>query len=145
MTTALEDTMNTLALKPTTTLRMHLQDAIAKGVAAGNAQLEALRAQGPKWGIKNEMTGRLEGTMLDVCGFASCKLPSQPGISMRAKDVKELVASGYLYHGTYGGSSFSVRYPHIGQEISVNEACCAAMADHLKSVGYEAYMTSRVD
>lgn len=129
-------------------LKNILSLAVQAGNEAGMARLATLRGQGPAYSIhpadlSGRITGPSQGTMLDLCGFAYCSIPSRV-LSTRSKAVKQLVAEGLVRTNTYE-RCLTVRLPYIDQAISVNEAQADAAARVLTANGITAYMSSRLD
>jgi hypothetical protein len=121
-----------------------LREATRQGKSAAAAKKEELKNAGPRWKVTDGQ-GHEYGTMLDVCGFASCHIPSQKGFNGRMKLIKKLVEERYLFKHDYGRTSFVLRLSIPDQEMSVNEAGARAASEVIKAAGFDSYMDSRID
>ena len=115
------------------------------GKEAGSAQLAKLQGKGAAWVVKSG--NEVVGTMLDVCGFAWCKISAQSGFYRKAKKVAQDRHLRFSCGKAYPkGGRFSVYDMNMRQEMSVNEAAASAVAEVLKSHGVPGvYMASRID
>ena len=144
MTTVYTERESTNKGKKMTNIKEIIQKAQVAGAQAAAAKRLELQAAGPRYGVVNAATGRSEGTLNDLCGFAYLYVPAQKGFSRKVKVVKELIAERQLGFDSYRNATV-IRLPFISQEISVNEAGAYAAQEILKQAGLNAYVESRLD
>ncbi len=120
-----------------------LKQVKAQAKKAEQVKLNELLTQGPRYNVLNQDKS-LAGQMLDLCGFATCYIPTQKGFSRRSKWVKELIQSGELSFDDYR-KSFYVYLPSMRQEISIKESMAYAASKVLESAGLKTFVESRLD
>lgn len=126
-----------------------VRDAQGAARIAAEKKYAELVAAGPKYEVYNadiagEKKGPAVGTMLDVCGFATCYIPVSQ-MSRRLPEVKLLITQKILGYDDYRKAC----YIYTGgnrQEMSVNEAAAHAACEVMRNNGYgKAYVESRID
>ncbi len=127
-----------LTSKVSKSIREAIFEAAFQGAtAAANAAGDEWVAKNtrPVWGVRDELSGRLVGTMLDVCGFAWL--------------IAKKNTSFWKWGAKKYGWSYEVKVPHkyhMRQEMGLLEACEHAACEFLRNAGIEGlYVQSRID
>lgn len=106
------------------------------GQVAADKKLKELQAQGDKWKVIDESTGREVGRMLDVCGGAWVRIDAKQQFYRVAKKLSETRELRFhCDHHYHGGGMFSVYDITNRQEMSVNEAVAEAIKATLEKYG----------
>ena len=115
------------------------------GSQAAQETLARLQQHGPSYIVK-DASGTPVDTMLDVCGFAWLEIPARGRFYTLAKQLS-LVDSNRVHcvRAYRGGGHLSIYDCSNRQELSVNKAANAAMANVLMSHGVVAIVKSRID
>ena len=117
----------------------------AAAINAGQSKLSELQQDGPKWAVCNE-DGTVAGQLLDVCGYAWNEISARGKFFQTAKKLSKDRGLRFNCSNAYGGGGhFAVYDTGRRQEMSVNSACCKAIAEVLSGYGLEASTHSRID
>lgn len=109
---------------------------------AAKIKYNELKGQGPKYNVTHN--GTSVGTMLDLCGFSYCYIPTQKGFNRRNKKIKELLSQNKIRWDDYR-KAFVLRLRHVDQAVSVNEASANAAWAVINQCGLKCYTETRLD
>jgi hypothetical protein len=123
-----------------------VQECREAGRVAAQARLTRLVESGPKWAVRDDLTGKIVGKLLDVCGFAHIKISARGKFFQLAKKLSQVPNNRFFCRNSYnGGGILSIFDVTTRQELSVNQAACQAMANVLKQYGIDSTVESRMD
>lgn len=123
------------------------------GKKAAQEQFSKLQKAGSKWAVKDSATNKLVGGMLDVCGFASMRVPGRSKIVKAFKKLGEKTQyeKEYIYDrmriskSYYSGYNLNINLNIGRQEMSVNEEAVFAASEFLNNAGLKCDWESRID
>lgn len=115
-----------------------LREATESANEAGDKWMAAALARGPAYMVKNDLTGEIVGTMLDVCGIVWIELTDRR--TAFAKWLKKLDERDAMY-------SLRIEHKYWGrQEMGLLEACAYAAVGVLNKYGInEVQVVARID
>ena len=119
-------------------------EARKAGCVTANQKLAELQSHGAQFAVIDG--GKVAGTMLDVCGFASLKISARGKFFQLAKRLSDHLSLRFHCCNAYhGGGSLAIFDSTHRQEMSVNIAACKGQANVLRGYGIDATVTSRID
>ena len=122
-----------------------IQEAREVGAACAREKLRELQGAGPQFEV-TDGNGVCQGQLLDVCGFATIKIPARGGFYTHAKALSEFhqyrMSCGRAYGG---GGRLSIFDSTMRQEMSVNKAACVGQLSVLAKYDIIGRVETRID